>query len=72
MAGTVDCKVELDKKGPIHDVAWSPNSSEFIVVYGTMPAKATLFDHRASPMYELGSAARNQVSFNSTGRFFVV
>jgi translation initiation factor 2A len=43
ITGNFDCKVELDKKGPIHDVTWSPNSTEFIVVYGTMPAKATLF-----------------------------
>ncbi|CAG8522427.1 9207_t:CDS:10, partial [Cetraspora pellucida] len=40
--------------GPIHDVAWSPNSKEFIVVYGYMPAKATLFDHRANPIHEFG------------------
>lgn len=72
ITGTFDCKVELDKKGPIHDVAWSPNSKEFIVVYGTMPAKATLFDHRANPSYELGSAARNQVKFNNTGRLFFI
>lgn len=26
--------VSLDKEGPIHDVAWSPNSQEFKVVYG--------------------------------------
>ncbi|KAI8905960.1 eukaryotic translation initiation factor eIF2A-domain-containing protein [Gorgonomyces haynaldii] len=70
ITGNFDCKVELDKQGPIHDVAWSPNSKEFIVVYGTMPAKATLFDHKASPMYELGSAARNQVRYSPSGRLF--
>ncbi|CAG8503554.1 6338_t:CDS:10, partial [Cetraspora pellucida] len=43
-----------EKDGPIHDVAWSPNSKEFIVVYGYMPAKATLFDHRANPIHEFG------------------
>jgi translation initiation factor 2A len=37
-----------------------------------MPAKATLFDHRASPIYELGSEARNQVKFNNTGRLFFI
>ncbi|CAG8465035.1 9013_t:CDS:10 [Dentiscutata erythropus] len=40
--------------GPIHDVAWSPNSKEFIVIYGYMPANATLFDHRANPIHEFG------------------
>lgn len=33
-AGTFDCRVQLDKEGPIHDFAWSPNSKEFGVVYG--------------------------------------
>lgn len=33
-AGNFDCRVTLDKEGPIHDVAWSPNSKEFGVVYG--------------------------------------
>ena len=33
-AGTHDCRVTLDKEGPIHDFAWSPNSKEFGVVYG--------------------------------------
>lgn len=51
IAGTYDCRVELDRPGPVHDVAWSPNSKEFMVVYGTMPSKATLFDHRANPVY---------------------
>ncbi|CAG8488070.1 6547_t:CDS:10 [Racocetra persica] len=54
VAGNYDCCVQLKKDGPIHDVAWSPNSKEFIVVYGYMPAKATLFDHRANPIHEFG------------------
>ena len=33
-AGNFDCRVTLDKEGPIHDVTWSPNSKEFGVVYG--------------------------------------
>jgi len=33
-SGDVDCRVTLDKDGPIHDFAWSPNSKEFGVVYG--------------------------------------
>jgi translation initiation factor 2A len=33
-AGNFDCRVTLDKEGPIHDVSWSPNSKEFGVVYG--------------------------------------
>lgn len=33
-AGNFDCRVTLDKEGPIHDFTWSPNSKEFGVVYG--------------------------------------
>ncbi|RKO84683.1 eukaryotic translation initiation factor eIF2A-domain-containing protein, partial [Blyttiomyces helicus] len=72
ITGNYDCQVELDKPGPIHDVSWSPNSKEFIVVYGSMPAKATLFDHRASAIYEFGSAARNQVRYSPHGRLFYI
>jgi uncharacterized protein with WD repeat len=34
--------VSLAKDGPIYSVEWSPNSSEFTVVYGFMPAKVLL------------------------------
>jgi translation initiation factor 2A len=33
-AGNFDCRVTLDKEGPIHDFNWSPNAKEFIVTYG--------------------------------------
>ena len=72
ITGNFDCRVELNQPGPIHDVAWSPNSKEFIVVYGSMPARATLFDHRAAPMYELGTGARNTIKYSPTGRFFII
>jgi translation initiation factor 2A len=72
ITGNFDCKVDLPHPGPIHDVAWSPNSKEFIVVYGSMPSKATLFDHRANAIYELGSAPRNTVKYSPTGRFFLI
>ena len=38
----------------------------------SMPAKATLFNHRAEPVYELGSAARNHVKYSPSGRFFLI
>lgn len=72
ITGNFDCRVELDKPGPIHEVAWSPNSKEFVVVYGTMPSKATLFDHRANPIYEFGAAPRNSVKFNAHGRLLFI
>ncbi len=66
--GQFDCRVNLDKPGPVHDVHWNPNSKEFMVVYGTMPAKATIFDHRANPLFEFPPAPRNFVRYNPQGR----
>ncbi|KAG6375727.1 eukaryotic translation initiation factor eIF2A-domain-containing protein [Boletus reticuloceps] len=68
VAGNFDCRVALDKEGPIHDVAWSPNSKEFGVVYGYMPAKTMLFDQRVRTLHDFGSAPHNTISFNPQGR----
>ncbi|SNX83959.1 related to eukaryotic translation initiation factor [Melanopsichium pennsylvanicum] len=70
--GDFDCRVALDKEGPIHDFEWNPNSNEFIVIYGYMPAKATLFSHRVNVIAELGTQPRNFVAFNPQGRLFCV
>ncbi|KAJ1657398.1 hypothetical protein IWQ61_003192 [Dispira simplex] len=74
VAGNFDCQVILDKEGPIHDVAWNPDASakEFAVVYGYMPAKAALFDRRASLVHDFGTAPRNFVQFSPQGRFVAV
>lgn len=72
ISGTFDCRVDLSKAGPIHDVAWSPNSMEFIVIYGTMPAKATLFNNKAQPIYEFGISARNSVKYSPVGRLILI
>lgn len=43
--GNFDCRVALDKEGPVHDFTWSPNSKEFGVVFGcescTKPSLST-------------------------------
>lgn len=70
--GDFDCRVGLDKEGPIHDFEWNPNSKEFIVIYGYMPAKATLFSHRVNVIAELGTQPRNFVAFNPQGRLFCI
>ena len=64
--------VNLDKPGPVHDISWSPNSTEFMVVYGTMPSKSTLFDHRANQIYNFPSAARNFCRFNPNSRIICI
>ncbi|OBZ80975.1 Eukaryotic translation initiation factor 2A, partial [Choanephora cucurbitarum] len=68
VAGNFDCRVPLDKEGPVHDVTWGPDSKEFTVVYGSMPSKATLFDHRAVPVFDFGINPRNFVKYNPQGR----
>lgn len=70
--GTFDSRIQLDKEGPIHDVSWSPNSTEFGVVYGYMPAKTTIFNHRAVPQHSFDLGPRNTISFSPHGRFVIV
>lgn len=72
VAGNYDCRVQLDKEGPIHDVEWSTDSTEFGVVYGFMPAKTTLFDGRANVVYQLPPGPRNTISFSPHARFVLV
>ncbi|CAL1703198.1 unnamed protein product [Somion occarium] len=71
-SGTFDCRVTLDKEGPVHDFAWSPNSKEFGVVYGYMPAKTMLFDQRAKTLHDFGSAFCNFIAFNPQGRLIAL
>ncbi|TFK24635.1 translation initiation factor eIF-2A [Coprinopsis marcescibilis] len=71
-AGNFDCRVTLDKEGPIHDFAWSPNSKEFGVVYGYMPAKSMLFDQRVRTTHDFGLAPYNFISFNPQGRLIAL
>ncbi|KAJ3891070.1 eukaryotic translation initiation factor eIF2A-domain-containing protein [Lentinula edodes] len=71
-AGNFDCRVALDKEGPIHDFAWSPNSKEFGVVYGYMPAKTVIFDQRVRTLYDFGAAPHNYISFNPQARLLAL
>ncbi|OOF90269.1 hypothetical protein ASPCADRAFT_212111 [Aspergillus carbonarius ITEM 5010] len=70
--GGFDSRVDLDKEGPIHDVTWSPNSKEFGVVYGYMPAKTTIFNFRGVPKHTFALAPRNTILFSPHGRFVLV
>jgi translation initiation factor 2A len=70
--GGFDSRITLDKDGPIHDVTWSPNSKEFGVVYGYMPAKTTIFNQRAVATHTFPLGPRNTILFSPTGRFVLV
>ncbi|KAE9607256.1 hypothetical protein Lal_00026450 [Lupinus albus] len=70
---TIDGKheglVPLRKEGPVHDAQWSYSGLEFAVVYGFMPAKATLFDKNCNPLLELGTGPYNTIRWNPKGKF---
>ncbi|PWN41014.1 translation initiation factor eIF-2A [Ceraceosorus guamensis] len=70
--GDFDCRVGLDKEGPVHDFEWNPNCREFAVIYGYMPAKATLFSSQVKVIAELGVAGRNFAAFNPQGRLLLI
>ena len=70
--GGFDSRITLDKEGPIHDVSWSPNSKEFGVIYGYMPAKTTIFNQRAVPTHTFPLGPRNTILFSPSGRFVLV
>ena len=70
--GGFDSRITLDKEGPIHDVTWSPNSKEFGVVYGYMPAKTTIFNQRAVAQHDFSLGPRNTIIFSPHGRFVIV
>ncbi|KAG6556078.1 hypothetical protein Mapa_002019 [Marchantia paleacea] len=61
--------VPLNKDGPIHDVQWSPSGEEFIVVYGFMPARTTLFSKECKSLFDFGSGPYNTVRWNPHGHF---
>lgn len=64
--------VQLPKSGPIYDVAWSPSSSEFCVVYGFMPAKATIFNLKCDPVFDFGTGPRNAAYYSPQGHLLVL
>ncbi|KAN0107285.1 translation initiation factor eIF-2A [Russula decolorans] len=71
-AGNFDIRIDLDKEGPIHDFTWSPNSKEFGVVYGFMPARVMLFDQRVRTLHDFGTSFSNFISFNPQSRLLLL
>ncbi|XP_008222503.1 PREDICTED: eukaryotic translation initiation factor 2A [Prunus mume] len=67
--GTHEGLVPLRKEGPVHDVQWAYSGSEFAVVYGFMPSKATVFDKKCNPLLELGTGPYNTIRWNPKGKF---
>lgn len=64
--------VSLSKEGPIYSVAWSPKNHEFCVIYGFMPARATIFNLKCESVFEFGAAARNSIYYNPQGNLILL
>lgn len=64
--------VGLSKDGPIYSHEWSPSGKEFAVIYGYMPAKATLFNSKSDPIFEFGTGPRSVGLFNPQGNILMI
>merc|ERR1712241_1526039 len=64
--------VGLAKEGPIYSVEWSPACAEFCVVYGYMPAKATLYNNKTDPIFDFGTGPRSLGLFNPQGNILMI
>ena len=53
-------------------MTWSPNSKEFGVVYGYMPAKTTIFNTKAVATHNFPLSPRNTILFSPHSRFVLV
>jgi len=65
--GTFDCRVALDKSGPVHDIAWGPRGDEFIACYGYMPSKLTLFNLKCEAAFAFPVESKNHVRYAPAG-----
>ncbi|KAK9463803.1 eukaryotic translation initiation factor eIF2A-domain-containing protein [Lipomyces oligophaga] len=72
IAGNYDHRIDLDKEGSIHDVVWSPDSREFAVVYGYMPARTMFFNSRGETIRTLPAGPRNTVRYSNHGRYLLL
>uniref|UniRef100_A0A8R1I202 Eukaryotic translation initiation factor 2A n=1 Tax=Caenorhabditis japonica TaxID=281687 RepID=A0A8R1I202_CAEJA len=64
--------VPLDKQGPVYAAKWNPNSREFVVCYGYMPAKVTFYNTKGEPTFDLLEGPRNDVFYNAFGNIVLV
>ncbi|KAG8195231.1 hypothetical protein JTE90_027972 [Oedothorax gibbosus] len=60
-------KLKLGKDGPVYSVQWSPHSTEFCVVYGYMPARATIYNLKCEPVLDFVDGPRNEVLYSPVG-----
>ncbi|CAI4233154.1 unnamed protein product [Auanema sp. JU1783] len=63
--------VPLAKKGPVYSAEWNPNGKDFAVVYGFMPSKLTVYNHRGEPIFDAAEGPRNEVHYNAFGNILL-
>ena len=87
-AGNFDCRVTLDKEGPISDLHGVSTRKNLVsstdvghcslchFPYSAypldMPAKTVLFDRRVRMLHDFGSSPTNYILFNPQGRFILL
>ncbi|CAN8075999.1 unnamed protein product [Agarophyton chilense] len=67
--GVYNQRVDLPQQGPTYSAAWSPTGNEFVIIYGFMPARATMFNEKCEPVFDFGTGSRNEIHFSPHGRF---
>lgn len=65
--GSFDCRVALDKAGPVHDIAWGPRGDEFIVAYGFMPSRIALFNLKCEVAFQFPVESKNHIRYSPAG-----
>lgn len=70
--GKTSEQIQLKKEGHVHHCSWAPNSKEFLVIYGFMPALATKFDLQLKPTADFGAAHRNGAFWSPHGRLLAI
>lgn len=56
----------------MHAVSWNPNSTEFCVTYGFMPAKTTFFNLKCDATFEVGEGDKNAIYYNDFGTLVIL
>lgn len=64
--------VQLSKEGSVHAVSWNPNSTEFCVVYGFMPSKATFYNLKCDATFTCSEGDRNSIYYNDFGNYILL
>eukprot|EP00397_Hematodinium_sp_SG-2012_P024404 GEMP01025420.1.p1 GENE.GEMP01025420.1~~GEMP01025420.1.p1 ORF type:complete len:606 (-),score=148.37 GEMP01025420.1:597-2375(-) len=71
--GSHDLIVATSSDGMVHDIKWSPNQNEFIMLHGNFPCSMKIFEGtKCMERFDLGKGRRNTVEWAPYGRFFLI